>query len=292
MDEIREGRLTRPDDRIVAWTECGPTDGRPLLRIPGTPGSRLAIRPDTSPWRERGLRMILTERPGFGASTRLPGRGFIEHADDLAAILDELGIDSLPVCGASGAAPHILAFVASHPERVSAATILVGAAPMEEVEVKQMIGANVEAHRLARAGDVDGLRAHLVVLRDSILADPLAGFEAIMETAPAADHEIMSDPAWQTGFVRFTEEALRPGVDGWLDESLAIERDWTDFDAARASRSITWWHSDADRNCPLSAAERLVARLPDARLHVWTEGGHLTGYRKEGEILDELLSRA
>jgi len=91
MDEIREGRLTRPEDRIVAWAECGPMDGRPILRIPGTPGSRLAIRPDTSPWRERGLRMILTERPGFGASTRLPGRGFVEHTDDLAAILDELG---------------------------------------------------------------------------------------------------------------------------------------------------------------------------------------------------------
>jgi pimeloyl-ACP methyl ester carboxylesterase len=49
---------------------------------------------------------------------------------------------------------------------------------------------------------------------------------------------------------------------------------------------------DGDRNCPLSAAERLVARLPDARLHVWTDADHLAAYRKQGEILDELLGRS
>jgi pimeloyl-ACP methyl ester carboxylesterase len=46
-----------------------------------------------------------------------------------------------------------------------------------------------------------------------------------------------------------------------------------------------------DRNAPLSAARRLVDRLPDARLVVWDDGGHLTGYREEAEILDELLAR-
>jgi pimeloyl-ACP methyl ester carboxylesterase len=112
-----------------------------------------------------------------------------------------------------------------------------------------------------------------------------------METAPAADHEIMRDPAWQSAFARNIKEALRPGVDGWLDGSFALDGDWSDFDTTKAGRNITWWHSDDDRNCPLSAAERLIARLPDARLHVWIDAGHLAAYRKEGEILDELLGR-
>jgi pimeloyl-ACP methyl ester carboxylesterase len=80
--------------------------------------------------------MIATERPGFGAPTRLPGRGFDEHADDLAAILDHLGIDRLPIIAGSGGAPHILAFAARHPDRVTAATIIVGAAPLLESEVE------------------------------------------------------------------------------------------------------------------------------------------------------------
>jgi pimeloyl-ACP methyl ester carboxylesterase len=291
MQEFADKRLTRPDGRMVAWSEAGSERGRPVLRITGTPGSRLSLRSDMSPWLERDLRMITPERPGFGVSTRLPGRGFVEHADDLAAILDELGIDRVAIYGASGAAPHILAFVARHPDRVVAATILVGAAPLEEAEAEQMIEINVETRRLTLIGDVAGVRAVLVAARDDVLADPLAGFISMMHTAPPSDQEIMGDPAWQVAFARGITEALRPGVDGWLDEGLAIDRNWSDFDPREATRSITWWHSDGDRNCPLSAAQRLVGLLPDARLHVWSEAGHLTPYRKEAEILDELLSR-
>jgi pimeloyl-ACP methyl ester carboxylesterase len=105
MNDVHEGRLVRPDGRTVAWSECGLQGGRPVLRLPGTPGSRLSLRADQSPWVERGLRVITAERPGFGVSTRLPGRGFVEDADDLAAILDHLGIGRVPVYGGSGGAP-------------------------------------------------------------------------------------------------------------------------------------------------------------------------------------------
>jgi len=67
LDELTERRITRSDGRTGAWTEWGPPDGTPLLRLPGTPGCRLSVRSDTTPWAERGLRIITTERPGFGA---------------------------------------------------------------------------------------------------------------------------------------------------------------------------------------------------------------------------------
>ncbi len=54
-----------------------------------------------------------------------------------------------------------------------------------------------------------------------------------MDTAPAADQEIMADPAWQVAFARGLCEALAPGVDGWVDEVLAINGDWHDVDARR-----------------------------------------------------------
>jgi pimeloyl-ACP methyl ester carboxylesterase len=113
-----------------------------------------------------------------------------------------------------------------------------------------------------------------------------------MEAAPAADQQIISDPAWQAAFTRGICEALAPGVDGWLDEVLAIAGDWPDVDPTAVACSVTWWHGDADRNCPLSAAQRLVGRLPDARLIVSTGTGHLVADGGEGEILDELLARA
>jgi pimeloyl-ACP methyl ester carboxylesterase len=289
---VREGRLTRPDGRTLAWVEAGVPDGRPVLRIPGTPGSRLQVRPDQSPWLERGLRMILTERPGFGASTRHPGRSFLDHADDLAAILDGLDIESAPIMGGSGAGPYLLALSAHYPDRVRAVSVAVGAAPIVDEEAELMIGLNAEGYRLAKAGDRDAMTELLRPVRESMLADPLASFREVMSTAPPADQETMRDPAWQRYLILGLTEALRPGVEGWVDESMLMFGGWFDLDVSAVKASLTWWHGDHDRNAPLPAVRRLLRQIPQARLVVWPDAGHLTAYHQEREILDDLLARS
>jgi pimeloyl-ACP methyl ester carboxylesterase len=288
---VRDGKLTRPDGRTLAWVEAGVPDGRPILRVPGTPGSRLQVRPDQSPWLDRGLRMILTERPGFGASTRHPGRSFLDHADDLAAILDELGLGRVPIMGGSGAGPYLLAFASRHPDRVQAVTVAVGAAPILDEEADLMIGLNAQGYWLAKAGDRDGMTELLTPVRASMLADPLGSFREVMETAPPADQEIMRDPAWQDYLSRGLTEALRPGVEGWVDESMLMFSGWPVLDVSMVRSSVTWWHGDHDRNAPLPAVRRLLRAIPHARLIVWPDAGHLTAYRQEAAILDELLAR-
>ena len=289
--DVTDHRLTRPDGRIVAWSESGVATGRPILRVPGTPGSRLFLRADHSPWIERGLRVITTERPGYGASTRLEGRAYVEHSDDTAAILDELGIDALPIYGSSGASPHILDFAARHPKRVQAATILVGAAPIDASEAAGMIDLNALDYRLYHEGRFDELLRSAIEVREEILADPLGSFRGIMASAPDADRVILEDPVWQQGFVIGITEALRQGPGGWYDEGLAITGPWG-IDFGSVTTDVTWWHGDGDSNAPLSAARRVVDALPSARLHVWSDAGHLTPYRHEPAILDELLSRS
>ncbi|HET7901287.1 MAG TPA: alpha/beta hydrolase [Candidatus Nanopelagicales bacterium] len=291
LDGVGDRRLTRPDGRVVAWTEWG-GGGVPLLRIPGTPGCRYNLRADRSPWSERDLHVITTERPGFGASTPLPGRGFHEHSDDLAAILDEMGIDAVHVIGGSGSAPHQLAFAARHPDRVRAMSILVGAAPVTEAEAETMVEINRVEHRMMVDGDWDGVRRLVDEAREQVLAEPLAGFLHILREAPEADQVVMSDPRWQDGLVESVVEALQQGAQGWYDESVAIFSRWDEIDLSAVRCSVTWYHGEADANCPYSAALRVVEALPDARLVPFRpEEGHLAGYHREPEILDELLAR-
>jgi len=82
-----------------------------------------------------------------------------EHADDVAKILDHLDLARVSVYGASGAAPHILAFAAMYPQRVRAVTIMAGAAPTSDAEAETTIPINTRGRQLARAHDVEGLRA-------------------------------------------------------------------------------------------------------------------------------------
>ena len=286
----RDASLTFRPGRPGAWTDWGEPDGIPLLRVPGTPGSRWSVRVDRTPWEERGLRVVTTERPGYGASTRLPGRRFREHADDLAEVLDHLGLDRVHLTGGSGSAPHELALCQYHPDRVVAATVVAGIAPLHDDEAGAMIPLNEQVWRLMRAGRRDEAAAVMAPLREAMLADPLAAFREIMDTAPPEDLAVIEDPDWQEGFARATVEALSAGLDGWVDEAQALDLDW-DVDPTAVPTSITWYHAVEDRNCPVTAARRLVDALPNGRLVEWTDAGHLTAYHLEGEILDELLAR-
>jgi pimeloyl-ACP methyl ester carboxylesterase len=287
----RDRSLRRPDGRTVAWAEVGPEDGGAIVSFPGTPTSRYAIRSDHRAYLEHHVRMIVTERPGFGASTRLAGHGFVEPADDVAAILDELAIGRAHLWGGSGGAPYLLAFAQRHGDRTLAATIVSGSAPLNDDEIDETIPMNAEFSRAALVGDVERLRELATVRRDAILADPLASFRAAMDSAPEADRLVMADPAWQAELITIARESLRQGVDGWVDELIALRTRWDEITPEAITISLTWWHGSSDRNVPMSAVMRFIQRFPDMRLVPFGEAGHLEPYHRHEEILDELLAR-
>jgi pimeloyl-ACP methyl ester carboxylesterase len=283
-------RTTLADGRQLAWRIWGDPDGRPLLRLQGTPGSRLSIPPLHQEWAAHRLRVIMADRPGFGLSTRLAGRGVLDVADDYAVLLDRLGLDSVAVVGISGGGPHALAFAVRHPDRVRALSVVAGVPPLTDDDVSVAPKANMISYDRAKTGWAE-LHRFTEEERQVMLADPVAGLRASMVHAPPDDQRIMSEPAWQTSHSNGVREALRQGGEGWTDETLAILSPWG-FEPEQVKAHVAWWAGDADINCPISAVRRYVARLPSADLHVWEGAGHLRQYLRSGEFLPDLVRRA
>jgi pimeloyl-ACP methyl ester carboxylesterase len=284
----RDGSFNLPDRRHLAWRWWGEPGHRTVLRLQGTPGSRFHRHPNPSVWREAGVCMLTADRPGFGGSSRLPGRGLSAVADDLADLLDALGLDRVPVISFSGGGPHALALAARHPDRISAVAVMVGAAPLAPEERGRLVGVNRAGLEAAEQG-WDALHKYLEQVRQRMFSE--GGVRGLLDDAPAEDREIMADPAWQRIDRANTIEALRQSAEGWADETLAIIRAW-DFHPIEVRTSVTWWHGTNDANAPLSAAERVVTQIPEARLHVWHHEGHFAAIRHESEAIQELLSRA
>lgn len=290
-DEFVDEDVVLHDGRVLAWRVWGDADGRPVLRLQGTPGSRLSRYPRLGVWRRLGVRMVMADRPGYGRSTRHPGHGLRSVADDLVRLLDHLGLDRVPVMGISGGGPYALALAEQHPDRVQRVAVVVGAACLEESDVDLLIGVNAEAFRRARRGGWPDVFELLSPMRAEVLRDPMAAFAGVMRDAPPGDRAVMTDPAWQRAMADGFREALRPGAEGWTDETLLLSGAW-DLTPERITTEVTWWHGRHDANAPLSAVERLVARLPSAQLRVWDAGGHLTAYHREPEIVHHLLTEA
>ncbi len=284
---FEDGILTLADGRELAWRWWGDPDGRPLLRIQGTPSSRLQRNPDPDVQRSLGVRYLMADRPGYGGSTRKPGRGVADIADDYAALLDHHGLDRVPAMGTSGGGPHVLALAARHPDCVTAATVVVGGTPLEPDEIAQLVGINARGYELAEQG-WEPLHQFLIEVRERLLSDE--GMQGVLSDAPESDRVIMRDPAWQRMSRENIVETLKQGAEGWTDESMAMHQPW-DFDLAEVRASVTWWHGDDDKNAPVSAARRAVARLRDVDLRVWHHEGHFVSLTHDKEIVQELLNR-
>ena len=282
-----DGVLELSDGRQMAWRWWGEPGGKPLLRIQGTPSSRLQRNPDESALRENGARYLMADRPGYGGSTRKRGRGIADVADDYAELVQAHGLERVPAMGTSGGGPHVLALAARHPETVSAVTVVVGGTPLEPDEVAKLVGVNAKGYALAEQG-WEPLHEFLAEVRERLLSEE--GMQGVLADAPEADRKIMSDPVWQKMSRENLAETLKQGAEGWADESLAMHGGW-DFDPGDIQASVTWWHGDDDMNAPLSAARRVVAQLREVDLRIWQNEGHFASLTHDPEIVRELLGR-
>ena len=123
------------DGRQLGVRVWGNPAGAPIFWLHGTPGSRM-LRDPTDTYVRYGLAVCGYDRPGYGLSTRRPGRTHAQTVDDVDAIADALGWDRFAVAGASGGSGPALAVAALLPERVTRCAVIVGIAPSTATEVR------------------------------------------------------------------------------------------------------------------------------------------------------------
>ena len=93
--------LALPDGRTLEYAVEGPDDGPVVLFHHGTPGASRPFRALADAATGRGARFVTYSRPGYGDSTRRPGRSVADVADDMRRLLDHLGAQRCVTAGCS-----------------------------------------------------------------------------------------------------------------------------------------------------------------------------------------------
>lgn len=257
--------------RRLAVQQRGPADGPAIISHHGTPGSRLAVPGGWELPDRLGVRLITFDRPGYGASTSVPGRRVADAADDARAIADHLGIERFAVIGTSGGGPHALATAALLPERVSRLCVCVGLGPIGEDGFDADAGLpeeTAEEGRRARIGE-DALRAYVAGYADSE-----DSFDAWYSRLPPSDREVRARPDVAREEEAEMARSAAQGIEGWVEDDLALyARPWG-FRAADVSVPTELWYGGADYLVQLSHGEAYAAAMPHATFHVVPDGGH------------------
>jgi pimeloyl-ACP methyl ester carboxylesterase len=271
--------VTVADGRSLAVAQWGDPDGTPILSLHGTPGSRLLRPQDEDAIRRAKINLITYDRPGYGASDRVPGRRVVDCVPDVEAIVDALGVSRFGVTGRSGGGPHALAVAARLPDRVAVAECVVGAAPFDAADLDWTAGMdeeNVTEFGWARQGE-QVLHQHLVPVAAADLqrmtADPAKVFSEDWQLADA-DRQVLARDDVQRVLVEAVQEALRPGVWGWVDDDLAFLRPWG-FTVTEIRVPVTIRYGNRDVLVPAAHGAWLAGHVSGAEVIVDDGAGHL-----------------
>ena len=286
--------LRTPDGRTLRVHDDGETgdDRVPVLVHHGTPGSGEPEPLALADARERGLRLIGYDRPGYGGSTRSPGRVVADVAEDVEAVANGLGLKRLLTWGASGGGPHALASAVLLPDRVRGAALLAGVAPygVQGLDWGAGMGEdNVEEFAAARAGE-QPLRDFLDKARSEVLeATPETLSDTMRTILPPVDVAALSG-AYAEHVHHSMSEALATGYDGWMDDDLAFVTGW-ELDLASLDVPVLVVAGGQDLMVPYAHGRWLAEHVPGAEAWLLDDEGHLSLHQGIGRVHEWLLER-
>jgi 3-oxoadipate enol-lactonase len=218
-------------------------DGPPVVFCHGRASTHLSWSRQVVSLRDRYL-CITYDMRGFGRSTdEADDPGLAAHCDDLAAVLDHLGVERTFLVGQSMGGFGVLQFALRYPERVLGLVLSSTPAGVDdEVLVARVREAQEAAAGLPLPGRV--FRPHFIETQPEMLFIWLAQQAA----SPSYPKSFLA-PLWYGG---------GPSAE----------------DVRRLTVPTLILAADHDRSVPVAAAQRLQELIPNARVKVADECGH------------------
>lgn len=243
---------------FLAYEDKGTGTGRlPLVLVHGHPFDRTMWAPQLTGFAGT-RRVIAPDLRGYGASPVVPGvTPLAEFADDVAALLDDLGVDRCVLAGLSMGGQIAMECWARFPERI-AGLVLADTFPQPETEEGRQ-ARYAMAERLLR----EGMRGYA----DEVLYRMVAPYADVDVAAHV--HRMMTATPPQGAAAALRGRAERP--------------DYRDL-LTRVTVPALVVVGEDDTYTPVADAEAVHAALPDSTLHVVAGAAHLPNLERPEEF--------
>lgn len=266
MDTTQAHVLDRAGSRLHYWTS-GPADRPPVVFTHGATLDNQMFQPQVGPLAAAGHRIVTWDLRGHGLSKPM-GQPFTLQvaAEDLRAILDEVGCDTAVLVGQSFGGFVAQEVMFRHPDRVTALAV-VGCTDLAGGPSRAMRAAAVILRRLLPRFSVETFRRRTV--QDLSTRDDVTryGYDA---TGRLSKHEFVT--------------VIMAGVD-CLGADLGYDADYT---IPRPFLLTHGEHDRANRGVYPKRAPAWAAKEPNCTYHVVPGAGH-TANLDNPEAFNRLL---
>ncbi|MCU0269325.1 MAG: alpha/beta hydrolase [Acidimicrobiales bacterium] len=274
-----------PDGRSLGYATFGDPDGWPVICNHGGLVCRDDVAPAADAARELGLCLVSPDRPGVGLSGRRPRRSLLDWPEDVAVLLETLGIERFATFGWSLGGPYALALARSLGERVTAVVVVAGTVPLDDPDAFEEL--NRMDRRLCRLSRKHPSEARAVfqATRELALRSPKRFAKASARELCAADADVVRAGAeWYAAAVA---EGLRHPR-GVVDEYRVMAAPWG-FAPEEVVAAVQLVQGADDTLVPPVWSQRLADRLPTADLTVVDGAGHFVAYGRWRDVLAPLV---
>jgi pimeloyl-ACP methyl ester carboxylesterase len=270
-----EHKLARVEEREIAvgdhnirYLAGGPADGPVLLLLHGFGGDKNNWMRMARPLTER-YRVIVPDLPGFGESTRLPNATYdlVTQAERIDAFTRALSLPPHHVAGNSMGGNLAGAYAVRFPDRTASVAFIANAGIKSPKESE--------------------LSARLTRQENPLLPATVEQFEAMLDLIfvkrPWAPAAVMRYFATQSLENRDFNEKI------WRD--IMIERPYSVQDELeKIDQPVLILWGDRDRLLDVSAIEVMKPALPQARVVVLKDCGHIPMLERPNETAENYLS--
>jgi pimeloyl-ACP methyl ester carboxylesterase len=264
--------ITLKDGRTLAFARAGAQDGWPVLVMEG-PGSQVTTALGAAAAERCGVRLIAVDRPGFGASSPLPGRTPLHWPADVAQLVDTLGFRHFGILAVSGGTPYAFATARRLPERARGLAVVAGMASLHLPGTTAGMGianrVGMLAARWSPALMVRGAR----MLHQQALKDPAGAARRLLGTRPE-DAFVLEDPE-RARIIEASMQQMWAAPETWGAEMALLARPW-DGGLHRLQVPTRLWYGARDTVHPPGMGKALALRIPKAQLTVVPDASSFT----------------
>ena len=278
------------DGRQLGFVEHGDPFGEPVFFCHDLFGSRSLRHPDDSILKRLGIRLVGIDRPGYGLSARNAGRGIYDGAGDMGALYRAMELESCAVLGYSAGAPYALAFAHRYPRRVSRIAVVASLPPLDQAQSYAVI--HPVFGRLLQLARGNPLLMRWL-LRGYFFFDRQRSPDQLIREYGSLLGEVDRHALSQLPLYNMRrdiwEEIREQGSDGLADELAALTSSW-DFRLQDLRAPVDIWWGEADMFSSPVVGKRMAELIPDSRLRIEANAGHLLLFSHWEAILRQLTA--